>query len=83
MGKLGGSIIFLIALIIGLSLGFLCGSIATIYAGITVMEDMIETNGLEVTIDINETTLGDYMFELVEKKLDEMSEEIQLDIISP
>ena len=81
MGKLNGSIIFFIALIIGLSLGFLCGAATSIYVGASFVEDMIETNGVTVVFDINETALGDYAVQMMEGEIDEKADELIVEFV--
>lgn len=81
MGKRGVGIVFAIALIIGLALGFLCGTVASLYVGASFVEEIIETNGITIVFDINETALGDYAFEMIEGEIDEKADELIVEFV--
>lgn len=75
-GKIRVGIVFAIALIIGLALGFLCGAATSLYIGASFVEEIIETNGITIVFDVNETALGDYAFKMMEGEIDKKAEEL-------
>lgn len=62
-------ITFTIALILGLSLGFIIGVGTTVYVGKNIAEDFIEENEIRVmpalVFDLNKSTIKDYTKDLI------------------
>ena len=69
MGRIIG-ITFIISLILGLSIGFIIGSVTVIYVGKNIAEDFIEDNEIKIMpaliLDINKTMITDYTKDLMD-----------------
>ena len=63
-------ITFSIALILGLSIGFILGIGTSIYAGASFVNNIIESKGITIVFDINETAAIDYAYEIVDNDID-------------
>jgi len=76
MNKTGFWVVFIVALIVGLSLGMVIGIGTSLYAAASFTEKIIETNGITVVFDINETATADYIMELVNSSIEAEKNEI-------
>jgi len=76
MNKTGFWIVFIVALIVGLSLGFIVGIGTSLYAAASFTERIIETNGITIVFDINETATADYIMGLVNSSIEAEKNEI-------
>jgi len=59
-----------VAVFVGLAIGIAIGMAIGIYLIANVIEDVIETDGLSIQIQLNETHMMDYAMELAKKEVE-------------